>query len=121
MRHGLPISVDFDGTLCKPHCYPDIGSVNGPCFDVLRKWQDAGCIILLSTMRGGRELEAAVEWCRFHGFEFDGIDRNPEQDEWCDPSVRKIYSVIDIDDRDLGCPLSFENDTRGHVDWEFRQ
>lgn len=117
-KRGLPISVDFDGTLCKPHCYPAIAEVNGRCFEILHRWQDAGCMILLNTMRGGTELKEAVDWCRQHGFEFDGVDRNPYQDEWCDPSVKKIYSVYDVDDRNLGCPLSFENDPRGHVDWE---
>lgn len=115
----LPISVDFDATLCFPHMYPYIGEENKPCFDVLRKWQEMGCIILLNTMRGGKELEEAIEWCKKHNFEFDAIGRNPTQDKWCESNVYKIYSILDIDDRNAGCPLLGEDiDGRGWVNWE---
>lgn len=115
----LPISVDFDATLCYPHMYPHIGRVNGRCFEVLKKWQDMGCMILLSTMRGGKELKEAVDWCAKQGFTFDAIGRNPTQDSWCGPDVQKIYSILDIDDRNAGVPLLGEEcDGRGWVDWD---
>lgn len=118
VRKKLPISVDFDATLCKPHAYPHIIFENKPCFDVLRKWQEMGCMILLNTMRGGKELQEAVDWCREKEFEFDGIGRNPTQDMWCGSDVLKIYSILDIDDRNAGCPLiGEETDGRGWVDW----
>lgn len=115
----IPISVDFDATLCYPHIYPHIGKENKPCFDVLRKWQNMGCMILLNTMRGGKELKEAIEWCEKHDFKFDGIGRNPTQDSWCGKEVNKIYSVLDIDDRNAGCPLLGEEiDGRGWVNWD---
>lgn len=118
-KRGLPISVDFDGTLCFPHSYPYIIDENKPAFDVLKKWQKMGCMILLNTMRGGKELKEAIDWCKERGFVFDGIGRNPTQDEWCQPDVFKIYSVIDVDDRNAGCPLiGEETDGRGWVDWK---
>ena len=118
VKGGLPISVDFDATLCKPHAYPHIIAENTPCFDVLHKWQNMGCMILLSTMHGGKELTDALDWCRERGFEFDGVNRNPTQDEWCRPGVFKIYSILDIDDRNAGSPLQGEAyDGRGWVDW----
>lgn len=115
----LPISVDFDATLCYPHFYPGILNENKPCFEVLKKWQKMGCMIILNTMRGGKELQDAVEWCKQRGFVFDAIGRNPTQDKWCSKEVYKCYSILDIDDRNAGCPLSGEDyDGRGWVNWE---
>lgn len=115
----LPITVDFDATLCKPHAYPYIVQENKPCFEVLKKWQEMGCMIILNTMRGGKDLKEAIDWCKKKGFEFDAIGRNPTQDKWCDKDVYKCYSVIDIDDRNAGVPLIGEDiDGRGWVDWQ---
>lgn len=115
----IPIAVDFDATLCKPHLYPYIGVVNGRCFEILKKWQDLGCMIILNTMRGGKELQDAINWCSEYGFTFDAIGRNPTQDSWCGKDVYKCYSVLDVDDRAAGCPLiGEETDGRGWVDWE---
>lgn len=119
VRHKLPISVDFDATLCKPHAYPYILEENKPCFEILKKWQKMGCMILLNTMRGGKELKEAIDWCKERGFEFDAVGRNPTQDSWCGKDVYKIYSILDIDDRNAGCPLIGEEiDGRGWVDWK---
>lgn len=119
VKTKLPITVDFDATLCYPHAYPNICNENKPCFDVLRKWQTMGCMIILNTMRGGKELQDAIEWCRKANFTFDAIGRNPTQDEWCEKDVYKCYSVLDIDDRNAGVPLKGEYvDGRGWVDWD---
>ena len=114
-----PISVDFDATLCYPHAYPLILEENKPCFEVLRKWQDMGCMIILNTMRGGKFLQDAIEWCEERNFKFDAIGRNPTQDSWCCKDVLKVYSILDIDDRNACIPLIGEEiDGRGWVDWE---
>ena len=119
IKDKLPISVDFDATLCYPHAYPNIMYENKPCFDVLKKWQDMGCMIILNTMRGGVMLSEAVDWCKQFDFTFDAIGRNPTQDEWCGEDVYKVYSVLDIDDRNAGVFLKGEEvDGRGWVDWE---
>lgn len=118
VKTKLPITVDFDATLCYPHAYPDIYYENKPCFDVLRKWQEMGCMIILNTMRGGKELQDAIEWCEKYNFIFDAVGRNPTQDQWCGKDVFKCYSVLDIDDRNAGVPLKGEDiDGRGWVDW----
>lgn len=115
----IPISVDFDATLCYPHAYPLIMYENKPCFDVLKKWQKMGCMIILNTMRGGQKLQEAIDWCKQFDFTFDAIGRNPTQDSWCGSDVYKVYSVLDIDDRNAGVPLKGETvDDRGWVDWD---
>ena len=114
----IPISVDFDATLCYPHAYPNILNENKPCFDILKKWQSMGCMIILNTMRGGKYLQDAIDWCKSCGFEFDAIGRNPTQDSWCGKEVLKVYSILDIDDRNACIPLIGEKvDGRGWVDW----
>lgn len=118
IKDKLPISVDFDATLCYPHAYPNIMYENKPCFDVLKKWQNMGCMIILNTMRGGEKLKEAIEWCKQFDFTFDAIGRNPTQDTWCGSDVYKVYSILDIDDRNAGVFLLGEEvDGRGWVDW----
>lgn len=119
-KHGVSIAVDFDSTLCLTDGYPNILGVNGNCFDILHKWQNMGCKILLHTMRNNGDLEAAVKWARKQGFIFDGVNRNPEADERYPGYSQKMYAVFYIDDKSFGTPLLHDtnNKIRDHVDWE---
>jgi len=118
-NQGISIAVDFDSTLCLTDGYPHIVGQNGKCFDILHEWQKLGCKILLYTMRHGEDLDNAVAWCRECGFEFDGINCNPENDAR-DPECDKLYAVFYIDDKAFGTPLLRDTDgnLRDHVDWE---
>lgn len=109
----LTICVDFDGTIAE-HEFPDIGRAVPGAFDWMRKWQEAGAKIILWTMRSdGREpdgspengpvLTDAVEFCRKHGVEFYGVNRNPTQGSWT--KSPKCYAHIYVDDAAFGCPL----------------
>ena len=69
------IAVDFDGTLCVSK-WPEIGE---PRFGVIAYCIAAratGSRLILWTNRTGKELEAAVEWCRGHHLEFDAVNEN---------------------------------------------
>ena len=115
------IAVDFDGTIAE-HKFPDIGNPVPGAFHWLKKFREAGAGIILWTMRSdgqkhGPTLTQAVEFCRKHGIEFDGINENPTQKTWtCSP---KAYAHIYIDDAAFGCPLvdSKEMGARMMVDW----
>ena len=119
-KHGVSIAVDFDSTLCLTDGYPNILGVNGNCFDILHKWQDMGCKILLHTMRNNGDLEAAVKWVKKQGFIFDGVNCNPEADKRYPGYSQKMYAVFYIDDKSFGTPLLHDTDNkiRDHVDWE---
>lgn len=119
-KHGVSIAVDFDSTLCLTDGYPSILGVNGNCFDILHKWQDMGCKILLHTMRNNGDLEAAVKWAKKQGFIFDGVNCNPEADKRYPGYSQKMYAVFYIDDKSFGTPLLHDTDNkiRDHVDWE---
>lgn len=112
---NLPVCVDFDGTLVT-HRYPLIGEENKPCVDVLKKWSDNGVGIILDTMRSGKLLDEAVQWCKERGIELYGVGKDPYQNEWTDSN--KCYGVFSVDDRNLGIPLKCEKNERPKVDWE---
>ncbi len=121
------IAVDFDGTIAE-HEFPDIGRPVPGAFEWMKKWQEAGAKLILWTMRsdgrsedGGKEngpvLTDAVEFCRKHGVEFWGVNRNPEQGGWTQSP--KCYAHIYVDDAAFGVPLraSSKRYVRPSVDW----
>jgi len=114
-KRPFKIAVDFDGTIAEHAEFPTIGPPVPDAFMWLRKFQKWGDVIILFTMRSGDELENAVEYCRKHGLEFDGINEDPDQSEWTDSP--KAYANIYVDDLGAGCPLLEENRERPCVDW----
>ncbi len=94
------IAVDFDGT-CVEHRSPEIGADIG-ARQVLNAIVKAGHKIILLTMRGGIELEDAVDWFEMNGIPLWAVNDNPEQGIWTDS--RKVDANIYIDDAALGAP-----------------
>lgn len=111
----LPIVVDFDGTVVKHH-YPYIGEDCPHCVETLKKWTDNGVGIILDTMRGGKELEAAKKWFKDKDIPLYGVGEEPKQREWTDSP--KAYGILSVDDRNLGVPLVEEEGERPYVDWK---
>lgn len=116
----MVIAVDFDGTIAE-HVFPRIGKPVPGAFEWMKKWQEAGAQLILWTMRAdgqesGDVLTEAVEFCREHGIEFYGVNKNPTQHEWT--ASPKAYAQIYVDDAAYGCPL-IEGDEgpRWMVDW----
>jgi len=115
----MKIAVDFDGTIAK-HEFPKIGEPVPLAFAWMKAFQALGAKLILYTMRSdgqqhGDVLTEAVEFCRRHGIEFYGINRDPDQDEWT--SSPKAYANIYIDDAAAGCPLIVNPAGRPYVDW----
>lgn len=109
------IAVDFDGTIVA-HAYPEIGRDNPNAIRVLTKLIEQGTKLILWTMRSGKELQEAVDYCTQNGIVFWGINENPAQKEWTDSP--KAYAPIYIDDAALGCPVIFDKGTnRNMVNW----
>ena len=109
------ICCDFDGTLCE-HVYPQVGEEVPKAFDYCKKYQEAGIKLILFTMRSGKELEEAVEWCKERGLEFYGINTNPTQKFWT--KSPKAYGNLYMDDAAAGCPLIKEDGKKAYVDWD---
>jgi hypothetical protein len=60
----IRIKLDFDGTVVE-HAYPKIGRCNFGCFEIIKKLQDAGHIIILNTYRSDESngtLEKALNF-----------------------------------------------------------
>lgn len=95
------IAVDFDQTLIKGNHWPDVeGEPNGYLIRHLKilKEED-GTKLILNTCRTGEALQAAVNWCKAQGLEFDAVNENlPELIEAYGQDTRKISADIYIDD-----------------------
>ena len=69
------IAVDFDGTVVE-HKYPAIGKERPFATYTLRKLIEEQHQLIMWTVRRGKELEEAVQWCRERGVEFYAINKN---------------------------------------------
>jgi len=101
------IAVDFDGTIVE-HAYPKIGKPIPFAFDVLRKLQqEEHCILILWTIREGRLLQEAIDFCEQNGVFFYACNKNYPEEEVTDGNPRKIGADIFIDDRNIGGMLNW--------------
>ena len=98
------IACDFDGTIVT-HEYPRIGKPIPFAIQTLKKLQEEDHHqIILWTVREGKLLEEALQWCRERGVEFYAVNRDyPEEVAQYNKSFsRKIKADYFIDDRNLG-------------------
>jgi len=98
----MKIAVDFDGTIVE-HAYPEIGKEIPFATDTLRMLMKDRHDLILWTVREGRLLDEAVEWCKERGVEFYAINRDfPEEKKGMKHFSRKLKADIFIDDRNIG-------------------
>lgn len=97
------IAVDFDGTIVE-HRYPAIGTEIPFAIETLKKLAREQHRLILWTVRKGKLLEEAVEFCRKRGLEFYAVNRNyPEEtEEQTIKGSRKLKADVWIDDRNVG-------------------
>ncbi len=95
------IAVDFDGTIVE-HRYPAIGKEKIFAFQTLKALQAQGHLLVLWTIRSGKELDAAVDYCRRNGIEFYAINRTYPEEVINENMSRKVNADIFIDDRNVG-------------------
>ncbi len=99
----MVIAVDFDGTIVE-HRYPAIGREIPFATETLKMLIKDKHQLILWSVREGKLLEDAVNWCRERGVEFYAVNRDfPEEN--VDKNryfSRKIKADLFIDDRNLG-------------------
>jgi hypothetical protein len=97
------IAVDFDGTIVR-HRYPEIGEEIPFAVETLKMLTEERHRLILWTVREGKLLDDAVEWCRQRGLEFYAINRDfPEEDITLNQHFsRKLKVDLWIDDRNVG-------------------
>lgn len=92
-------AVDFDGTLAVTR-FPEIIEPRHKAIAAVKMLKVYGHKVILWTSRDGKDLEAAVEWCRGQGLEFDAVNAPlPEQVERWGNDTRKAYADFYIDDK----------------------
>lgn len=97
----MTIAVDFDGTIVE-HRYPEIGKERTFAIETLKMLQKQGHLLILWTYRSGRELDAAVEYCRSRGLVFYAVNSNYPEEVFDGSNSRKIIADVYIDDRNVG-------------------
>lgn len=97
-RNFTIICVDFDGTLVE-NKWPEIGKPDTYLFAYLTNCRKHGIKVILYTMREGKLLDDAVEFCKAQGLEFDCVNDNlPEIVEMYGQNSRKVYADFYLDD-----------------------
>lgn len=107
------IGIDFDGT-CVRHEYPQVGKDAGRCVEILSKLVNNGHLLILFTMRDGKELQDAVDWFTAREIPLYGVNTNPDQHVWT--SSPKAYAHLYIDDAAINCPLMQDHKMEPHID-----
>lgn len=99
----MVIAVDFDGTIVK-HRYPEIGDEIPFAIETLKMLASEGHQLIMWSVRSGKLLDDAVEWCKERGLEFWAVNRDfPEEDINNNREFsRKLRVDMFIDDRNLG-------------------
>lgn len=99
----MTIAVDFDGTIVE-HRYPEIGEEIPFATDTLRMLIQEHHRLILWSVREGKLLQEAVDWCHERGVDFWAVNRDYPEEE-ADKNnhfSRKIKADYFIDDRNIG-------------------
>lgn len=100
-KRPLVYAVDFDGTLCDS-MFPEILGPKMEMIEYVKNLRQQGNKVILWTCRCGDHLEAAVQWCKEQGLEFDAVNEYlPEQKGIFEDEARKIWADYYIDDKNL--------------------
>ena len=97
----LTIAVDFDGTIAED-AFPEIGKPMPFAFETLKMLEAKGHRLILWTVRSGRPLNEAVEFCKKNGIEFYAVNNEFAEEEFSGKNSRKVNADIFIDDRNVG-------------------
>lgn len=96
----MVIAVDFDGTVVE-HQYPKIGRPIPFAIETLLQLQKDGHTLLMWSVREGKLLQEAIDYCSSKGLHYYAANKNhPEEDRAEAP--RKLNADLFIDDRNLG-------------------
>ena len=100
----MRIAIDFDGTIVE-HRYPRIGKEIPFAVATLKQLQTERHLLVLWTVREGKLLDEAVDFCRKRGLEFYAVNANhPEEEVRNDMTspCRKVVADLYIDDLNVG-------------------
>lgn len=110
----IVIAIDFDGTIVS-HEYPRIGEPIPHAIRVIQALSDHGHTLILYTMRSGKRLEEAKQYCLENGLRFHYYNENPSQKSWT--TSPKVLAEIYIDDAAATDFVYPHKNGRYAVDW----
>ena len=94
------IAIDFDGTIVS-HRYPEIGNEIPFATTTIRKLIEEQHQVILWTVRRGKLLQDAVDWCKERGIEFYAVNKSYPEEEPGE-GYAKVNADMFIDDCNLG-------------------
>lgn len=100
----MTIAIDFDGTIVEDR-YPEIGRERPFATETLKMLIADRHKLILWSVREGKTLDEAVEWCKERGVEFYAVNRDyPEErgKENNNHFSRKLKVDMFVDDRNVG-------------------
>ena len=99
----MVIALDFDGTIVE-HKYPAIGEEIPVATETIRMLIAERHKVILWSVREGKLLDEAVNWCRERGIEFYAVNRDYPEETMTNNNhfSRKLKADLFIDDRNLG-------------------
>ena len=100
----MTIAVDFDGTIVE-HRYPEIGKELPFATETLKMLIKDRHRLILWSVREGKLLDDAVNWCRERGVEFYAVNRDYPEERGTENNnnfSRKLKVDMFIDDRNIG-------------------
>lgn len=97
------IAVDFDGTIVE-HRYPAIGEEIPFATETLKMLIEEHHRLILWTVREGKLLQDALDWCHERGVDFWAVNSDfpEERAKENEYYTRKIKADYFIDDRNIG-------------------
>lgn len=100
----MTIAVDFDGTIVE-HRYPEIGKEIPFATQTLKMLIADRHKLILWSVREGKLLDDAVNWCKERGVEFYAVNKDYPEERGTENNnhfSRKLKADIFIDDRNVG-------------------
>ena len=100
----MTIAVDFDGTIVE-HIYPEFVKKCPFATDPLKILFADRHKLILWSVREGKLLDEAVNWCKERGIEFYAVNRDYPEERGTDNNnhfSRKLKVDMFIDDRNIG-------------------
>lgn len=97
----MTIAADFDGAIVE-HRYPEIGEEKPCAVQTLRMLIADHHRLILWSVREGKLLDDAVEWCRERGIEFYAVNRDYPEETENEHYSRKLKADFFIDGRNIG-------------------
>lgn len=100
---GIKICVDFDGTIVDN--FDSKRTIMPQAFEVMKKLQSEGAYLVFWSLREGKRLQEALDFCKENGVVFDSVNSIPLELDYrrYDNTVRrKPDAHFFIDDRNVG-------------------